>query len=257
MEVHSLLEGLGWLSAPVLGLLVALDPCTLAASITAVGYISGGRGGSRVLRSSLFYALGRTLTYSVLLFLLQLLLQGGMSVSVVSDRLVRWGGGLIGPALILLGLLLLLVRYVPMRSVRFDTSRLQRLLARQEVLGAFLLGMLFSLAICPSIALLFFGFLVPQVVAQPVGGWFSLVLFGLFTALPVVLLGWLMSYGIERVGSYYRVLGRMQRWLSMAMAVLFIVAGLQMLLESRLGDHHHGSSPLQYECKEDCPSHTG
>lgn len=256
MDWLSVLEGWGWFAAPVLGLLVALDPCTLAASITAVGFICHGQQGVRVIRSSLFYALGRTVTYLVLLLALRLLMGAGVSSEMISAHLVRWGGGVIGPVLITLGALLLLLRYIPLPGIRVDSTRLRELHQRHESLGAFLMGMLFSLAICPSVALIFFGFLFPLVLGSPAAGWLLVVIFSLFTALPVALLGWVMSYSMERVGAYYRVLGRMQRWLSVAMAVLFMLTGLQMMLESHHCDHNHGDVPSAEECPADCPLHT-
>lgn len=225
------------LTAFVLGLLVAADSCTLATAITAIGYIAHNIESKRqIFLNGLLYTLGRTLTYLLLSLALIPLLREGANISQVKHLIETYGGLLIGPLFIAIGALMLVSRWVKLPTLPI-TSR-GAFLKNHRGWGALLLGMLFALAICPAIGIIFFGGLLPLAAATPGGLWLPLI-FAIGTALPVIVVAWLVAFSIARIGHFYNRMQRLQKWLNIVMAALFILAGIELIHESF--HHHHAS----------------
>lgn len=232
-------EPLGALGALLLGVLVAIDPCTLGTSITAVGYI--GRTTNRrwrILVESLLYALGRAVTYSAALAVTVPLVRRGLGLEQVELFFARWGGWVIGPLMILFGIALLIGPYLPFRSFRVSNAWVDRLAGKTGLWGSFLLGLLFALAACPAIALIFFGGLVPLIATARVHAISYVLLFSLGSALPVALLAAIVAFSLGMIEKYYRAFNRIQKVMLILMALLFILAGIQVMVEN-LGNHDH------------------
>jgi sulfite exporter TauE/SafE len=84
--LHSLLQSadLPLLAAFALGLLVALNPCQLAISISALAYEY--RNGKKLI-DGIIYAFGRTLTYTLLGWVTMCLIGGGSNVAGLQNVL--------------------------------------------------------------------------------------------------------------------------------------------------------------------------
>lgn len=224
------------LTALVLGFLVAIDSCTLATSITAIGYVARDMHSKRqAFLNGIFYTLGRMATYLILCAVLIAALRRGFSIAGVQSFLGSYGGRVVGPLFIAVGLFMIAARWLRLPSLPIAPLAMRLKIGRG--VGAFLLGMLFALAICPAIGFLFFGGLIPLLASR--ADWFWLaVIFSMATALPVVIVAWLLAFSVARVGTFYSKMQRVQRWLNIAVAVLFIVAGIELLLESFGAGHH-------------------
>ncbi|PIE83829.1 MAG: cytochrome C biogenesis protein [Bacteroidia bacterium] len=242
---HLLGHILSWqLASPVtaalLGLLVAIDSCTLATSVTAIGYIAKGKLDRRnIFAYGLLYTAGRTVTYLSLALILVPILRAQATISPVQQLLGRYGPLIVGSLFILAGLVMLFGRFVKVSIPRLTTKAEK--LAQRKMLGVFLLGMLFAMGICPAIGAIFFGLLLPLTATSPWGLWLPLI-FAIATAIPVIVIAWLVAYSFASVGRFYQNMLRVQKWLNLVMALLFIIAGAQMLLElthDHGHDHHH------------------
>ena len=88
-----------------LGILTSINPCPLATNIAAISFIGRKVGEPRfVLCSGGLYALGRTVAY----ILLAVLLLAGLMASDVSSRfLQKYLNLVLGPVLVVVGLVLL------------------------------------------------------------------------------------------------------------------------------------------------------
>ena len=145
-------------SAFWLGLFTAISPCPLATNIAAISFIGRQVGNRRnVLASGLLYTLGRTLTYVAL----GAVLAGGLlAVAEVSRFLQKYMNEILGPVMILLGMVLL--GWIGSGlSMNLAGPRVQERAAKGGVLWAGLLGILFALSFCPVSAGLFFAGLIP------------------------------------------------------------------------------------------------
>ena len=91
------------LTAFLLGILTSISPCPLATNITAVAFISKDiKTPKHTILSGLFYTLGRGISYT----LLATLIYFGLSSFQVSKIFQGWGDKILGPVLIIIGLLM-------------------------------------------------------------------------------------------------------------------------------------------------------
>ncbi|MDD4904163.1 MAG: sulfite exporter TauE/SafE family protein, partial [Candidatus Bipolaricaulis sp.] len=96
----------GWLWAALtaswLGILTSLSPCPLATNITAISFVGRRTGSPRgVLLAGLLYALGRAAVY---VSIGALLVSSLLSAASVSLTLQVWMNRILGPLLILVGM---------------------------------------------------------------------------------------------------------------------------------------------------------
>lgn len=213
------------LTALLLGLLTAISPCLLATNITAVSYIgSDVADRKQVFRKGLAYTLGRTVSYTVLGIVLILILKAGASFFHLQKFLSEYGEKVLGPLLIVFGVFFLFADKINFGGSRGTSERDDRL-ARGGIWGAFLLGILFALAFCPTSAVFYFGMLIPMS-ASTAGGVLLPVVFALATALPVIAVAWLIAFGIGKVGGFYGKMKSVQKWVSLITGGIFIIIGI-------------------------------
>jgi cytochrome c biogenesis protein CcdA len=93
------------------------------------------------------------------------------------------------------------------------------------MIGGFLLGVLFALAFCPYSAVLYFGILMPLAL-QSKEGILLPAIFAIGTALPVLIIGTLLSLGVSGVTSWLNVITRAERVIRIVVAVVFIIVGI-------------------------------
>lgn len=216
------------LTAFLLGLITSISPCPLATNIAAIGYIGKdveSRG--RVFRNGLFYTLGRVFSYAVLGAFLIVILRQGSSVFGIQKVLAYWGELLLGPVLVLVGLFMLFGHHLPLGRWGFRTGNSGETLARKGGWGALLLGMLFALAFCPTSGVFYFVMLVPMSAEPDLGGLGYLlpVIFAVATALPVLLVAWILAYSVHRIGDFYGKMKKIQKVLNLCVGILFLLIG--------------------------------
>jgi len=171
------------------------------------------------------YTLGRMLTYAVLG---ALIVASMLSVPELSYALQKYMNKLVGPVLIIVGMVLL-------ELISFDlpaSGLLEKLRQRADMLGgasAFLLGVLFALSFCPVSAALFFGSLVPLAVKYK-SGLLLPSLFGIGTGLPVLAFAVLLAAGASWVGKAYNKLTQVELWARRITGVIITAVGIYFCL---------------------------
>lgn len=217
-------SGIPVLTAFALGLLTALSPCPLATNIAAVGFIGRDiENRRRIFRNGLLYTLGRIVAYTVLGIVLIGILKGGASLFGVQKFIGKYGEMIIGPALFLIGLFMLFGHRMPLPSFGFKGDG--EGWARHGGWGAFLLGVLFALAFCPTSGVFYFGMLIPMS-ATTTAGWLLPIVFAIATALPVLVIAWMLAFSAQHIGVVYGQMQTVQRWLNMVVGVLFTAIGI-------------------------------
>lgn len=212
------------LTAFLLGLLTAISPCPLATNIAAVGYISKDvENPRRIFFNGLLYTFGRILAYTLLGAVLIAVLREGASMFSLQKTISRWGEMLIAPLLILIGLFMLFGQRLNLPKFGFSGSGEQ--IGRRGGWGALLLGILFSLAFCPTSGIFYFGMLIPMSAAET-GGYLLPAVFAVATGLPVVIVAWVLAYSVAGLGAFYNRMQSVQKWLTRIVAVLFIAVGI-------------------------------
>ena len=213
------------LTAFLLGLLTAISPCPLATNIAAIGYIGKDiEDRRRVFLNGLLYTAGRIVAYTVLGLVLILIIRQGASMFGIQKFIGTWGEMLLGPALIVIGLLMLFSQRLQLPQFGFNGRNVEGL-KRHGGRGAFLLGVLFAMAFCPTSGMFYFGMLIPMS-ATATMGYLLPVVFAIATALPVLIVAWLLAFSMQEVGRFYGWMKDIERWTTIIVGVLFVLIGL-------------------------------
>lgn len=214
-----------------LGLLTAVSPCPLATNIAAVSFLARRVDSPReVFLAGILYTLGRVLTYAVLGVLLA---TSALSAPGVSAALQSTVSRLLGPLLVLVGMILLGLLSLP----SFGGGAFETLTRRAEEMGLFgalLLGVMFSLAFCPVSAALFFGSLLPLAVNAGSGLLLPAV-YGVATGLPVLAFALLIAFGVKSLSGVFGRVTRIELWARRITGGIFIGVGLYKTLQDIFG----------------------
>jgi len=214
-----------WISALVLGLMTAISPCPLATNITAVGFISKDiENRNRVFVNGLLYTLGRAISYTSI----ALIIYFGADQFKFSGFFQLYGEKILGPLLIIIGLLMLDVIRIKFPAMNGLTSRMETK-TKWGYFDTILLGMIFALAFCPYSGVLYFGMLVPMTVASASGLYLPIV-FALATGIPVIIFAWILAFSVGSLGGIYNKMRNFEVWFRRVVAVLFIIVGIYYII---------------------------
>jgi len=211
-----------------IGILTSISPCPLATNIAAIAFLS--RHGERrraMAWGSAAYIAGRMVAYTALAMLLA---AGLLSAPSVSAFLRSKLEGLLGPGLILAGMVV--AGWLPMKIPGSGgINQLGTRLATKGFLGEFAMGAVFAMAFCPVSAFLFFGGLLPQILET--GSTVALPLaYGIGTALPVILAVALLAGGLAVAGRRLKILQRTGEWLQQATGIILILIGAGLTIRN-------------------------
>lgn len=223
-------SNLPFVTAAILGIIVATHPCILATNITAIGYIGKDVTNQKmVFRKGLLYTLGRTLAYSLLGICLIFILRTGSEIFAISKFFSRNGQYFLPPIFIIFGLIILWGHRFTFHTKHTNAEKGEKLTTRGNW-GALLLGLLFAMAFCPTSAFLYFGMLIPMS-ATTQGGYFLPLVFAISSAIPVILIAWLLAFSIEKIGNFYNNIKKFEKIFRIIVGVLFIAIGIYKLIE--------------------------
>ena len=233
MTIMTFMESMGTSNIPLLaaffiGLMTAISPCPLATNITAIAYISKNVNNKRkTLLNGLFYTLGRMFTYVALA---SLIVWFGVNIQGIALFLQRYGQRLLGPLLIIIGVIMLELIQVKLFKSNPKLDALKEKLARKGFIGSFLLGVIFALAFCPFSAVLFFGMLIP--IAIKLGdGLFIPSVFAFATGLPVIIFSFILAYSVSKLGTIMNKIQIFEKWMRRIVAILFIIIGIYYVIQ--------------------------
>ncbi len=234
-------------AALYLGVLTSISPCPLATNIAAISYIGSKIDDSRrVIHAGLLYTLGRCMLY---VFLAGLLTMTSLSVPMVSVFLQKYMHMVLGPVFLLLGMFLAGMITVSFGGAMMNAN-LQKRVDAMGIWGAVPLGILFAVSFCPTSATWFFGLLALTLGADsgaimnlmarigivlpsgslPGGGVMLPLIYGVGTALPVLIVAFLLAYSAKSVSKTYNVITKVEWWARMGTGWLFIALGMYFSL---------------------------
>ena len=218
--------GLAMASALWLGILTSLSPCPLATNLAAISFI-GRRVTSPklVCASGLLYAAGRMLAYLVLAMLIVL---GALSLPALSNALQQHMNKLLGPVFLITAMFLFELLSFGGGGAALS-ARAARIAEKGGFLAAFILGILFALALCPVSAALFFGSLIPLALRENSALLLPLV-YGFGTALPVILFAVVLAFSAKSVASLFARLTQIEKWARRVTGLIFLGLGLYFTL---------------------------
>ena len=208
------------LTALLLGLMTAISPCPLATNITAIGFISKDVEDNRkVFINGIVYTLGRAISYTLLAVIIFI----GADQFKISGIFQQYGEKIIGPLLIIIGLLMLDILKIKFPGLSGITKRFQET-GTNSYWDVLLLGIVFALAFCPYSGVLYFGMLIPMTISSA-SGLYLPVVFAMATGIPVIIFAWLLAYTVSGVGKLYTRLKTFEIWFRRVISVVFIGVG--------------------------------
>lgn len=213
------------LTAFVLGLLTALNPCQLAISVSALAYEY--KKGNKLFEG-LLYALGRTITYTVLGWIIMCLIGGGRNIEGFQTLLSK-GEILLPYILIIIGAFMLYRTFIHHHHDGESCHNSGQIIKRNGPLGSLMLGITLAFAFCPESAVFYFGLMIPLAMTSSVSIFIPLT-FGLAAAIPVICIAWIMNkaiYKAEKIShnfeTFQKILNAVTGLLFIAMAVVLMV----------------------------------
>jgi sulfite exporter TauE/SafE len=223
-ELYSNAQG-PLVSALLLGLLTAMAPCPMTINITAMGYI--GKDISqrqKVFSNGVYYALGTISAYTGL----ALILYFGANQFRISTVFQQYSEWITGPLLLLIGIYMLGIFSINFPSFSRLTGRFQNRKSFRAW-DSFLVGLVFALAFCPYSGMLYFGMLIPLVIATS-SPWLPLV-YSLAAGIPVVIFAWLLAYTVSGVGRFFNRVKSFEFWFRKVLALVFMGIGIFYIIQ--------------------------
>ena len=215
------------LSALLLGLITAISPCPLATNIAALAYVSRRATERRyAVMTGALYTLGRMFSYSVIGVII---IVAGLEIPGVASFLQDFGEQVLGPLLIVVGVIMLSINRMPFSLGGGKLSSIGGKVADWGMIGGFLLGALFALAFCPYSAVIFFGVLIPLAL-KSAGGVALPAVYAIGTGLPVLVFGILLSAGMARVSNWLNAVTRAEKIIRVAASIIFIGVGIYLVV---------------------------
>ncbi|MCM1322665.1 MAG: aromatic aminobenezylarsenical efflux permease ArsG family transporter [Acetobacter sp.] len=208
------------------GILTSVSPCPLATNIAAVSFLGKKISKSYiVLLNGVFYTIGRAIFYTAVGSFLAYFLN---VIPKVSDFLQTKAAYIVGPIMVILGIVLLDVVKIKLPSFQMNVET-QNKFDKIGFLGAFLLGFLFASMLCPVSAAFFFSNLI-----QSGGNFWVLFLYGIGTGLPVLFFAVILAFCAERISRLYQATTIFEKYARRLTAVIFISVGIYYILRSLL-----------------------
>lgn len=218
----------GALSALGAGVLTSVHPCPLATNIAVVSFLCAWAGNlRRTIAAGALYVLGRVFAYVCLGILI---LYGALSVPRIANPLQQYANKLLGPCLVLAGMLLSGLIRTRRRHVPRAVGKSWAVLAERKILGSFLLGAVLAVSFCPVSAGLFFAVLVPLAISRGSGVLYPAA-YGVGTGVPVLVAVMLTTTGITAIERKLTDRRWLAQWLQRSAGGLLIAIGILYTLD--------------------------
>lgn len=218
------------LIALLLGILVSLNPCQLAINVSALTYLhKNTKQKSKSFHMGIIYAIGRSLTYIILGWILTILINQGNNIEVFRKTLSK--GEVALPYLLLaIGMFLIARAVFSHKHQHGDNCHNTRLIINKRgTAGPLILGAILALAFCPESAIFYFAMMVP-LSASSTHGWAIPIIFALSAAIPVVILSWLISTAMHSLKKTERIFAHVQQTTNIITGIIFIIIGITFFI---------------------------
>lgn len=194
-------EGIPLLFALLLGIVGAMAPCQFTGNLGAITIYGNKSLQNKIAWSEiLFFILGKIVVFSLLGIIVWLV---GNEVKSVLALYFPWFRKIVGPIMILIGLFMLGVITFN-KTLSFGS--ISEKWFKKGRLGAFLLGVSFTLGFCPTMFVLFFITLMPMSLSISYG-LFLPSIFAIGTSLPL-LIAVILIWNFELSGKFMKKKGR-------------------------------------------------
>jgi len=217
------------LAAFVLGLLVAINPCQLAINMSALTYLIRQAHYRHPLRTIMLYILGKTISYTVLGWVLMCLIGGGQNVDGMKNMLSK--AEIVVPyVMIALGVFMIYRALRPHHHHHGENCHHSgQMIHRNGPLGALILGITLAFAFCPESAVFYFGLMLPLSITSSAGALVPL-LFALAASVPLIIMAIIIKKAFAEIENVSHTMEHAQQIINGCVGLLFIIMAALMLM---------------------------
>lgn len=210
------------LTALVLGLIGATSPCQLTTNLGALAWASAGGKRRSPIALAAAYVAGKVSVYTLAG---ALVIIAGLRLDAVSIPVAVAARKALGPLMLVVGFAMLGALRLNVGVGQRLAFRLREGLKARGLAGAFLLGVSFSFAFCPTLFWLFFGLTIPLAL-RSAGGWALPGLFALGSSLPLLALAAGVAAGLGTAERFSGGVERLERPLRLVAGAVLVLAGV-------------------------------
>ena len=215
------------LSALLLGLLGSTAPCQLSTNFSALGLFTQKISNKKECFSAAFsFTLGKVIVYTLLGSFTILL---GIKLNQEAIPIIKIVRKALGPLMLIVGLYLLGLFKTKLSLFTSLERNMMHHIPNIKNIREFCLGIVYSLAFCPTLFWLFFGIVIPLGVSTS-GGIFLPGIFAIGTVIPLLVFTFLFAYGLGTTKLFTRNVARINALLQKVVGVVFILAGINELI---------------------------
>ncbi len=215
------------LTAFVLGLAVALNPCIIAANGSTLSYMTEGFNKKEKLTRCCLYSLGRIIAFTLLGTILYLF----ADTIAISQWIQLYFGKIIGPAFIIIGLILLNIIHIH-AHINLQVDKIGSGTVKKKIWFPLLVGFIIAFAFCPESGALYFGTMVPLLSKCSLNTSIAASLcFSIGAVLPLIPIASVLISGSKKLEEIKSKHGNIELYVRRLIAALFIIAGLLFVYE--------------------------
>lgn len=178
----------------------------------------------------LMYVLGRSITYTMLGWILMCLIGGGRNINGV-QMLLSKGETILPFVLVAMGLFMLYRGLFHHHHEHGDDCHNSgTIIKRNGPLGTLILGLTLALAFCPESAVFYFGVMIPLSMSSQMGLFIPL-LFAVGAAVPVLALALVLGKAAGKLKGITHMLEHFQQWLNIIAGIVFLVIAVMVWID--------------------------
>lgn len=208
----------------LLGILGSTAPCQITTNLGAIGLITKESGDKKkLLQSTLYYTTGKVVVF---LFYGLLIMIFNVEIQKVSIPIFSFIRKFMGLFVILIGLYILGVINLKGSIGNSLLNNMEGYIKKYKILHpSFIMGVIFSLAFCPTLFWLFFGIVVPLSIKSSFGVIFP-VIFALGTLIPLIVIVIGLAFGKESAKGNIKSLRKFEKPVKMLGGIILIAFGI-------------------------------
>ncbi len=211
------------LAALLLGVLVAVNPCQIAISLSALTALADrNRDPKLFMEKAVVFVSGRMSLYLILgIILFYVFRTVGINIKEFYSEKVADLVEYSMPFIVALLGLFFLFRAINKHHHNDNCHNSRSMIKKNKRTGVFLLGFLLAFLFCPESAVLFFGMTIPLVIMSKYG-LLILIIFSVAAVLPIVAIAYVCKFSMEKALLWERKLENAQFIINLCSSALLI-----------------------------------
>lgn len=214
------------LSAALLGVLVALNPCQIAICLSALTATTNKANVVGFSRRIYVFSLGRFITY---LSIGVLIVWGGNFINDMALASVTEFVEKLAPYICVVFSIFFFIRTIKRHHHDDNCHNSGSIIKKQRQSGVFILGLLLAFIFCPESALFYFGLMIPLAITS-FWGWTIVLVFSFFAVLPLIIIARLCNNSKNNNEEWKNRLENFQFYLNMFSAIILSIIAVVMFI---------------------------